>query len=217
MAINKDARANQGFKWKEAKNLAKIGQNVKVIENGTISKVENNLAVGSVEQIGTVERVENGLIVNGSNLNDALTVKSKARVGDKLEFSLKQPYIATSADTKIVVHGKYTSDTTILTKVNKPSAAQSNLLNLLPDGGFVIDNKIGGSYAYVVYNKEIYQYQTSGTHSLIFVLTQPIEVFTISTGAWDYAFNSINLRGDRTLFHPIFTEAQYQALLNLVK
>ena len=88
MAIEKDARANQGFKWKEAKNLAKIGQNVKVIENGTISKVENSLAVGSVEQIGTVEEVKNGLIVNGSDLNTALTVKSKAKVGDKLEISL---------------------------------------------------------------------------------------------------------------------------------
>lgn len=217
MAIEKDARANQGFKWKEAKNLAKIGQNVKVIENGTISKVENNLAVGSVEQIGTVERVVNGLVVNGSNLNTALTVKSEAKVGDKLEFSLKQPYVATEAATKIVVHGKYTSDTTILTKITKPSAAQSNLLNLLPDGGLVIDNSIGGSYAYVVYNKEIYQYITSGTNSLIFVLTQPIEVLTISTNIWNYAFNYINLTGDRTLFHPIFTNEQYQALLNLVK
>ena len=217
MAINKDARANQGFKWKEAKNLAKIGQNVKVIEDGTISKVENNLAVGSVEQLGTVERVENGLVVNGSNLNDALTVKSKAKVGDKLEFSLKQPYVATEAATKIVVHGKYTSDTTILNKVSKPSAAQSNLLNLLPDGGFVIDSSIGGSYAYVVYNKEIYQYQKSGTNSLTFVLAQPIDQFTISTNVWNYAFNYINLTGDRTVFHPIFTEAQYQALLNLVK
>lgn len=217
MAIEKDARANQGFKWKEAKNLAKIGQNVKVSDDGTISKVENNLAVGSVEQIGTVERVENGLIVNGSDLNNALTVKSKARVGDTLEISLKQPYVATADDTKIVVHGKYTSDTNILKKVSNPTANQSNLLNLLPDGGFVIDNSIGGSYAYVVYNKEIYQYQTSGTHSFIFVLTQPIEQFTISTNMWDYAFNYVKLTGDRTLFHPLFTEAQYQALLNLVK
>ena len=182
-----------------------------------ILEVGGNVAFESVAQIGTVERVENGLIVNGSNLNDALTVKSKAKVGDKLEFSLKQPYVATEAATKIVVHGKYTSDTSILNKVSNPSAAQSNLLKLLPDGGFVIDNSIGGSYAYVVYNKEIYQYQTSGTHSLIFVLTQPIEQFTISTNVWNYAFNSINLRGDRTLFHPIFTEAQYQALLNLIK
>lgn len=182
-----------------------------------ILEVGGNVAFESVAQIGTVERIKNGLIVNGSNLNDALTVKTKARVGDTLEFSLKQPYVATEAATKIVVHGKYTSDTTILNKVSKPSAAQSNLLNLLPDGGLVIDNSIGGSYAYVVYNKEIYQYQTSGTHSLTFVLTKPIEQFTISTNVWDYAFNSINLRGDRTLFHPIFTEAQYQALLNLIK
>ena len=182
-----------------------------------ILEVGGNVAFESVAQIGTVERIKNGLIVNGSNLNDALTVKTKARVGDTLEFSLKQPYVATEAATKIVVHGKYTSDTTILNKVSKPSAAQSNLLNLLPDGGLVIDNSIGGSYAYVVYNKEIYQYQTSGTHSLTFVLTKPIEQFTISTNVWNYAFNSINLRGDRTLFHPIFTEAQYQALLNLIK
>ena len=182
-----------------------------------ILEVGGNVAFESVAQIGTVERIENGLVVNGSNLNDALTVKSKAKVGDKLEFSLKQPYVATEAATKIVVHGKYTSDTTILNKVANPSAAQSNLLNLLPDGGFVIDNKIGGSYAYVVYNKEIYQYQTSGTNSLTFVLTQPIEQFTISTNVWNYAFNSINLRGNRTLFHSFFTKAQYQALLNLIK
>lgn len=210
MAINKDARANQGFKWKEAKNLAKIGHNIVANDDGT-------LAVGSIEKIGTVERVENGLIVNGSDLNTALTVKSEARVGDNLEISLNHPYVATEAATKIVVHGKYTSDTAILKKVSSPSAAQSNLLNLLPDGGFVIDNTIGGSYAYVVYNKEIYQYTMSETHSLTFVLTQPIEVFTISTNVWNYAFNSVNLRGDRTVFHPFFTEAQYQALLNLVK
>ena len=85
----------------------------------------------------------------------------------------------------------------ILNKVTKPSASQSNLLKLLPDGGFVIDYSIGGSFAYVVYNKEIYQYQNSGTNSLTFVLTQPIEQFTIPTNIWDYAFNYINLRGDR--------------------
>ena len=194
---------------------AKILERFSTEEN--ILEVGGNFAVNSIEQIGTVERIENGLIVSGSDLNNALTVKNKARVGDKLEFSLKQPYVATEAATKIVVHGKYTSDTTILKKITNPSASQSNLLNLLPDGGFVIDNSIGGSYAYVVYNKEIYQYQTSGTHSLTFVLTQPIEEFTISTNVWNYAFNSINLRGDRTVFHPIFTEAQYQALLNLIK
>ena len=202
------------------RRMITTGQN-KVLERFSteenILEVGGNVAFESVAQIGTVERVKNGLIVNGSNLNDALTVKDKARVGDKLEFSLKQPYVATEAATKIVVHGKYTSDISILKKVTEPSAAQSNLLNLLPDGGFVIDNSIGGSYAYVVYNKEIYQYQTSGTHSLVFVLTQPIEQFTISTNVWNYAFNSINLRGDRTLFHPIFTEAQYQAILNLIK
>ena len=194
---------------------AKILERFSTEEN--ILEVGGNFAVNSIEQIGTVERIENGLIVSGSDLNNALTVKNKARVGDKLEFSLKQPYVATEAATKIVVHGKYTSDTTILKKITNPSASQSNLLNLLPDGGFVIDNSIGGSYAYVVYNKEIYQYQTSGTHSLTFVLTQPIEEFTISTNVWNYAFNSINLRGDRTVFHPIFTEAQYQAILNLIK
>ena len=182
-----------------------------------ILEVGGNVAFESVAQIGTVERVKNGLVVSGSNLNNALTIKSKARVGDKLEFSLKQPYVATAANTKIVVHGKYTSDISILNKVTKPSSAQSNLLNLLPEGGLVIDNSIGGSYAYVIYNKEIYQYQKSGTNSLIFVLTQPIEEFTISTNMWDYAFNYINLTGDRTVFHPIFTEAQYQALLNLIK
>lgn len=197
---------------------AKVLDNLVVNKDGTIIEVDGNIALESIEKIGTVERVENGLIVNGSNLNDALTVKSKARVGDKLEISLKQPYVATEAATKIVVHGKYTSaDTTILTKVSNPSAAQSKLLNLLPDGGFVIDNSIGGSYAYVVYNKEIYQYQKSGTNSFIFELTKPIEQFTISTNVWNYAFNSINLRGDRTVFHSFFTEAQYQALLNLIK
>lgn len=185
--------------------------------DGNILELGGNVGFESIEKIGTVERIENGLIVSGSNLNDALTIKDKARVGDKLEFSLKQPYVATEGATKIVVHGKYTSDTTILNKVTNPSASQSNLLNLLPDGGFVIDNSIGGSYAYVVYNKEIYQYQTSGTHSLTFVLTQPIEQFTISTNVWNYAFNSINLTGNRTLFKPFFTEVQYQALLNLIK
>ena len=202
------------------RRMITTGQN-KVLERFSteenILEVGGNVAFESVAQIGTVERVKNGLIVNGSNLNNALTVKSKAKVGDTLEFSLKQPYVATEAATKIVVHGKYTSDTSILNKVTNPSASQSNLLNLLPDGGLVIDNSIGGSYAYVVYNKEIYQYQTSGTHSLTFVLTQPIEQFTISTNVWNYAFNSINLRGDRTLFKPFFTEAQYQAILNLIK
>lgn len=196
---------------------AKVLDNLVVNKDGTVIEVDGNVGFESIEKIGTVERVENGLIVNGSNLDNALTVKSEARVGDKLEISLKQPYVATEAATKIVVHGKYTSDTTILNKVTNPSAAQSNLLNLLPDGGFVIDNSIGGSYAYVVYNKEIYQYQTSGTNSLTFVLTQPIEEFTISTNVWNYAFNSINLRGDRTLFHSFFTQEQYQALLNLIK
>ena len=202
------------------RRMVTTGQN-KVLERFSteenILEVDGNVAFESVAQIGTVERVKNGLIVNGSDLNNALTVKDKAKVGDKLEFSLKQPYVATEAATKIVVHGKYTSDTSILNKVTNPSAAQSNLLNLLPDGGFVIDNTIGGSYAYVVYNKEIYQYQTSGTHSLTFVLTKPIEQFTISTNVWNYAFNSIKLTGDRTIFHPIFTEAQYQAILNLSK
>ena len=196
---------------------AKVLDKLVVNKDGTIIEVGGNVGFESIEKIGTVERIENGSIVSGSNLNDALTVKDKARVGDKLEFSLKQPYVATEAATKIVVHGKYTSDTSILKKVTNPSASQSNLLNLLPDGGLVIDNTVGGSYAYVVYNKEIYQYQTSGTHSLTFVLTQPIEQFTISTNVWNYAFNSINLTGNRTLFKPFCTEAQYQALLNLIK
>ena len=202
------------------RRMITTGQN-KVLERFSteenILEVDGNVAFESVAQIGTVERIKNGLIVNGSDLNNALTVKDKAKVGDKLEFSLKQPYVATEAATKVVVHGKYTSDTSILKKVTSPSASQSNLLNLLPDGGFVIDNTIGGSYAYVVYNKEIYQYQTSGTHSLTFVLTKPIEQFTISTNVWNYAFNYIKLTGDRTIFHPIFTEAQYQAILNLIK
>ena len=127
----------------------------KITIDGNILALGGNVGVERIEQIAKVERVENGLIVSGSNLNNALTIKSKARVGDKLEFSLKQPYVATAADTKIVVHGKYISGTTILKKVTKPSTAQSNLLKLLPDGGFVIDNSIGGSYAYIVYNKEI--------------------------------------------------------------
>ena len=213
MSVSYDANVIKlGKLWK---GLGKLAD--KVVVTGEITELDGNFAINSIEQIGTVERVKNDLVVSGSNLNDALTIKSKARVGDKLEFSLKQPYIATAADTKIVVHGKYTSDISILNKVTNPSQAQSNLLKLLPDGGFVIDKTIGGSYAYVVYNKEIYQYQTSGTHSLIFVLTQPIEQFTISTNMWDYAFNYINLTGDRILFHSFFTEQQYQALLNLIK
>lgn len=213
MSVSYDANVIKlGKLWKR---LGKFSD--KVVVNGDITVLDGNFAVNSIEQIGTVERVKNGLIVSGSNLNNALTIKSKAIVGDKLEISLKQPYVATASDTKIVVHGKYTSNISILNKVTNPSTAQSNLLKLLPDGGFVIDKSIGGSYAYVVYNKEIYQYQTSGTHSLIFVLTQPIKEFTISTNMWDYAFNYINLTGDRTLFKPFFTEVQYQALLNLIK
>lgn len=47
MAIEKDARANQGFKWKEAKNLAKIGHNIKANDDGTV-------ALGSIEKIGYI-------------------------------------------------------------------------------------------------------------------------------------------------------------------
>ena len=213
MSVSYDANVIKlGKLWK---GLGKLAD--KVVVTGEITELDGNFAVNSIEQIGKVERVQNYLVVSGSNLNNALTVKSEARVGDKLEFSLKQPYVATDAVIKIVVHGKYISDTSILNKVTKPTPSQSNLLKLLPDGGFVIDNTIGGSFAYVVYNKEIYQYQTSGTNSLIFVLTQPIEEFNISTNIWNYAFNYINLRGDRILFHSFFTEQQYQALLNLIK
>lgn len=52
MAINKNARANQGFKWKEAKNIAKVGQNIVVNDDGTKVEIGGNVAVESIEQLG---------------------------------------------------------------------------------------------------------------------------------------------------------------------
>ena len=60
MAIEKDARANQGFKWKEAKNLAKIGHSIVANDDGKLGHYVdryNRVKCVIVDVIGTDDPV----------------------------------------------------------------------------------------------------------------------------------------------------------------
>lgn len=175
MAIEKDARANQGFKWKEAKNLAKIGQNVKVIEDGTISKVENNLAIGSVEQLGITTPKYNHI--------DAITDSKFTRP------QYNQVVGLITGATEITEVGGVWSDTGS-TPYTPPEGA---ITYFIGDG---IYYKLNGQKRYIAFDK-------GGELTFKGNLTTD-----------GLKYTGYELRGG---FAPLFTEEQYQALLNLVK
>ena len=175
MAINKDARANQGFKWKEAKNLAKIGQNVKVIEDGTISKVENNLAVGSVEQIGITTPKYNHI--------DVITDSKFVRPAYNQVITL-----ATGLTEATEVGGTWANQGS-----SPYDPGEGNIVYFMGDGLYY---KLNGQRRYIAFGK-------GGALN-----------FKATLNPVCLEYTGYSLKGG---FTPLFTEAQYQALLNLVK
>ena len=175
MAIEKDARANQGFKWKEAKNLAKIGQNIKVVENDTMSKVENNLVVNSVEKLGIATPKYNHIDV----ITDSQFKRPQYNQVIILARGITE---ATEVAGTWANQGPYPYD-----------PGEGDIVYFMDDGLYY---KLNGQRRYI-------KFGNGGELTFKGNLT-----------ADGLKYSGYELRGG---FKPLFTEAQYQALLNLVK
>lgn len=185
MAIEKDARANQGFKWKEAKNLAKIGHNIKANDDGTVA-LESIEKIGYVAQAGytPITHVESEQYVD---IFTSGTMMGTAILGQMYNYEKIGEWIEVN-------------------RADLPPDMQS--LTLLAPA-------VSTDYGVIAF----YDHDQDGTtkcwqtkNSKAHLKASFFNAFTVPTNI----AGSIKVY-DAGGFKPFFTEAQYKALLNLVK